>query len=224
MPWLTNSLGDGHASTDVPFTEDSWTALDNPAAPVAAYSQSKTIAERAAWDWTAKEGGTMELSVVNPVGIFGPVLSKDFTFSVQLVSGLLKGEIPGLPNLALTIVDVRDAADLHLKAMANPKAAGQRFIAASDEPFLWTKDVAAYLRRGLGDKARRVPTRTAPNFVLRLMALFNGAVAVIVPELGKVKAFTNQKAKTTLDWQPRSAEEALLASANTLMEHGVVKP
>jgi nucleoside-diphosphate-sugar epimerase len=220
---LTAAPGYGHAQRDAAFTEEDWTDMDNPARPTAPYPKSKTIAERAAWDWIAKEGGDLELAVVNPVGIFGPILSKDYATSIELVSRLMNGQIPGLPNLGFSVVDVRDVADLHLKAMVDPKAAGQRLIAVSDEEFLWTKDIALTIKQRLGDKAKRVPTRSVPDFVMRLVALFDSSVAMIVPELGQAKKFTNQKAKSMLGWQPRSAEEALVASAESMIEQGLVK-
>jgi nucleoside-diphosphate-sugar epimerase len=138
---------------------------------VAAYQKSKTLAERAAWDWIAKEGGDMELSVVNPVGVYGPVLGKDFATSVIVISRLMNGEVPGIPNLGFNLVDVRDVADLHLRAMTDPKAKGERFTAVSDDGFMWMKDMAQILKNRLGDKAKNVPTRTVPNFVMRMVAL-----------------------------------------------------
>ncbi|KAK3056563.1 hypothetical protein LTR09_002356 [Extremus antarcticus] len=217
------AIGYGRPQGSKQLSEEDWTRLDDPEFPVPAYPKSKTIAERAAWDWIAKEGGAMELTVVNPVGIYGPILSKQYAFSIELVSRLMNGQMPGLPKLCFAVVDVRDVADLHMRAMVDPKAAGQRFLAASDDGFLWTRDIALKLKHQLGDKAKNVPTRQLPNLVFRMVGWFDGAVAVIVPELGKEKALTNQKAKSMLGWQPRSAEEALMASAVSLIEQGVVK-
>ena len=213
----------GHAPTKEPFTEKDWTELNNSAAPVAPYPKSKTIAERAAWNWIAKERGEMELTVINPVAIFGPLLGKDYAASVELVSRLMNGQLPGLPQFGFTVVDVRDVADLHVRAMTNPKAKGERFLAASDTEFLWTKDMASILKNRLGEKARKVPTRSIPNFVLRLTALFDGAVAVVVPELGIHKEVSNDKAKSVLDWRPRTAEEALVSTAESLDHFGMLK-
>ena len=102
-----------------------------------AYLKSKTIAERAAWDWIEKEGGSMELSVINPVMVLGPVLNKNLGTSVLLISRLLKGELPGLPNIGFNVCDVRDVADMHIQAMTNPRANGERFISVCDEDFWW---------------------------------------------------------------------------------------
>ena len=111
----------------------------------------------------------MELSVVNPVGVYGPVLGKDFATSVIVISRLMDGEVPGIPNLGFSLVDVRDVADLHLRAMTDPKAKGERFLAVSDDGFIWMKDMAQILKNRLGDKAKKVPTRTVPNFVLSIV-------------------------------------------------------
>lgn len=203
------------------FTEEDWTVLDNPIVP--AYPKSKTIAERAAWDWIAKEGGSMELAVVNPVGIWGPVVGKDASTSVELILRMMNGQLPGIPNVGFGCVDVRDVADLHLMAMTDPKAAGQRFIAVSDEGFVWAKDIALKIKARMGDRAKRVPTRVIPDFVLKIAAWFDSAVGLIVPELGKEKNTTNKKAKEMLGWRPRSAEDALVSNAESLYRFGMVK-
>ena len=206
-----------------PFTEEDWTDLNNPSVPVAPYQNSKTIAERAAWEWIEKEGGSMELSVINPVGIFGPALGKDSSTSIILVKRLMMGEMPGVPQLQLGSVDVRDTADVHLLAMTSPKAAGQRFLAVSDDGFLTLQEIARQLKARMGDKGKKVPTRTLPNILLRLVALFDAEVGLIVPELGKGKNALNTKAKETLGWKPMSAMDSIQASAESLIEFGVVK-
>lgn len=203
------------------FTEEDWTNLDSSEVPP--YPRSKTVAERAAWDWIAKEGGSMELTVLNPVGIYGPVLGKDYPTSIELIVRLMNGSLPGVPQVQFGIVDVRDLAILHLKAMTDPKAAGQRFIASSDEPFMSIQQIAQSLKDQLGDRARKVPTRTIPNFIIRAIGLVDAGVGLIVPELGKKNSATNEKAKTTLNWQPRSAHEAVKASAESLVQFGLAK-
>lgn len=214
-------VGYGHATIEKPFTEEDWTVLDNP--DISAYQQSKTIAERAAWDWIATEGGSLELAVVNPVGVYGPILGKDYATSIELVVRLINGQLPGVPQFAMGIVDVRDVADLHVKAMVDPKASGQRFLAVCDGPFLTVQTIAQKLKEQLGDKAKKVPTRVVPNFVIRILGFFDGTVGMIVPELGKHKNATNEKAKDMLGWQPRSADEALKSSADSLYQFGLAK-
>ena len=131
--------------------------------------------------------------------------------------------MPGLPHLGFGLVDVRDVADLHLRAMTDPKANGERFLGVTDDGFVWTRDIALTLKRRLGDKAKKTPTRTVPNFLLRLISYFDKEVAMIVPELGKPKNVTNEKAKSVLGWQPRSAEDAIVATAESLDQYGLIK-
>jgi len=212
---LTSSfaaVGYGQKITDRPFSEDNWTDANQE---IGAYVKSKTVAERAAWDFIAREGGALELSVVNPVGVLGPVLSKDYSTSIQLVQRLLDGTVPGIPNLSFALVDVRDVADLHLRAMTNAAACGERFIAVAGES-MSMREIASVLRDHLGQIARRVPTRVIPNWIVRLSALFDQSLAQVVPELGIIKPVTNEKARRLLGWQPRSNEEAVLATATSL--------
>jgi len=214
---LTSSfaaVGYGQKITDRPFSEENWT---DPNQKIGAYVKSKTIAERAAWDFIEREGGALELSVVNPVGVLGPVLGKDYSTSIQLVQRLLDGTVPGIPNLSFALVDVRDVADLHLRAMTHPAARGERFIAVAGESMAM-REIAKVLRDHLGQTARRVPTRVIPNWIVRLSALFDQSLAQIVPELGIIKPVTNEKARRLLGWEPKSNEEAVLATAKSL-EH-----
>ena len=165
----------------------------------------------------------MGLTVINPVGVFGPVLGKDFATSVIAISRLMNGEMPGLPNLGFNIVDVRDVADLHLRAMTDPKANGERFLAVSGNGFMWMKDMALTLKDQLGEKAKNVPTRTVPNFVIRIVGLWDPTVKLIAPDLSKVKNCSNEKAKTVLGWKPRSMQDAIVSSGESLYEFGLVK-
>lgn len=201
------------------FTEKNWT---DPSARVSAYVKSKTLAERAAWDFLAREGGGLELAVVNPVAVFGPLLGPDASASVELIRRLLDGAIPRLAHLNFGVVDVRDVADLHLRAMTDPAARGERFLGVVGD-FLSLGEVAGVLRAGLGDRARRVPTKTVPDAVLRVAALFVRSLAGLTPELGKIKSASNAKARQLLGWKPRSAEEALLATAESLLRLGLTK-
>jgi nucleoside-diphosphate-sugar epimerase len=214
------AIGYGHSSSATSFTEKDWTDVNGPG--TTAYVKSKTIAERAAWDFVAKEGKGLELSVVNPVGIFGPLLGRDIATSVLVVQSLMNRALPGCPRIWFGIVDVRDVADLHLRAMTHPAAAGERFLAVSGEPMSF-QEIARLLKARMGENARRVPTGNLPNWFLRLAALFNPSVKLIVPELGKVKSASNEKAQHVLGWSPRSKEEALLATAQSLVGLGLVK-
>jgi nucleoside-diphosphate-sugar epimerase len=211
------AIGYGVAPRDVPFTEEDWSNPDGHG--VSAYAKSKTLAERAAWDFIGREGSGLELSVVNPVGVFGPVLGPDFSTSIQLVKRLLEGSIPGLPRVAYGIVDVRDVADLHRRAMTEPGAAGERFLAVAGE-FMTVPEIAAVLRERMGADAKKVPTRVLPDWLVRLVSRFDSSVKQIVPELGKVKQASNEKAKRVLGWSPRPNEEAIVASAESLIRLG----
>lgn len=220
---LTSSfaaIGYGHHPTGEPSTEADWTDVDAPG--TTAYSKSKTLAERAAWDFIASEGGSLELAVVNPVAVLGPVLGPDRSTSIQLVQRLIDGAVPGCPQLSYGIVDVRDVADLHLRAMTDPAAAGERFLAIAGD-FASMRHIAATLKENLGNEARRVPTRTLPNWAVRLVALFDPAVRQVAPELGKTKAASGDKARKVLGWQPRTNEEAILATARSLIDLGLTK-
>jgi nucleoside-diphosphate-sugar epimerase len=219
---LTSSfaaIGYGHKPQAAPFDETDWTDVSGDG--VTAYAKSKTLAERAAWDYVAKEGG-LELSVVNPVGVFGPVLGPDTSTSIMIVQRLMDGALPGLPQMAFGVVDVRDVADLHLRAMTDPRAKGERFLATAGD-FMTFREIALTLKSRLGAAARRVPTRELPNWQLRVASLADPAVRQIVPELGKAKNGTSEKARRVLGWAPRSREDALAATAESLMRLGLLK-
>jgi nucleoside-diphosphate-sugar epimerase len=219
---LTSSfaaIGYGHPPQAEPFNETNWT---NPEAEgLTAYVKSKTLAERAAWDFIAKEGGSLELSVVNPVGVFGPVLGPDYSTSILIVQRMLDGALPGLPKLYFGAVDVRDTVDLHLRAMTDPAAKGERFLAVAGD-FLSILEIAKVLKDNMGEAAKRVPARELPNWMVRLASLRDSAVKQILPELGKHKNATNEKARRVLGWSPRTNEEAILATGESLVQLGLL--
>jgi nucleoside-diphosphate-sugar epimerase len=220
---LTSSfaaIGYGHKPTDRPFSEEDWT--DPNSDNIGAYIKSKTLAERAAWDFVAREGGALELAVVNPVGVFGPVLGPDYSSSIQIVQRLMEGTVPGIPRLSFGIVDVRDVADLHLRAMTNPSARGERFLAVAGDSMTF-QQIAQVLKARMGDAADRVPTRVLPNWMVRLTSLVDSSIAQIVPELGTVKNATNEKARRVLGWMPRSNEDAIIATAESLVQLGLLR-
>jgi nucleoside-diphosphate-sugar epimerase len=219
---LTSSfgaIGYGHPPQSAPFTEKDWSNLNSD---VAAYPKSKTLAERAAWDFIAREGAPLELSVINPVAVLGPLLGPDYSTSILLVQRLMDGAMPGCPRLNFGLVDVRDVADLHLRAMTHPAAKGERFLAAAGD-FVWMRDIATVLKNRMGAAAKRVPTRELPNWLVRLAALRDPAIRLITPELGKKKSASNEKAKRVLDWTPRSNEQAIVATAQSLIQLNLLK-
>lgn len=201
------------ASADKPYTEEDWT--DGNDARRTPYVRSKALAERAAWDRVRAAGAEERLATVEPGAIIGPVLNDDFSFSLQAIQRLLDGDMPAIPRLGFTFVDVRDVADLHIRAMTDPAAAGQRFL-ATDE-FLWIADVAAILRERLGDRASKVPTRNAPNLLVRAMSLLDGGLRSIVGDLGKSAYYSNEKARDLLGWRPRPVADSITDTAESLL-------
>jgi nucleoside-diphosphate-sugar epimerase len=220
---LTSSfaaIGYGHPPQSTPFDETTWTEPEGE--DVRAYVKSKTVAERAAWTFVADEGRALELSVVNPVVIFGPALGPETSTSVLIVQRMMDGAIPGCPRLHFGVVDVRDVADLHLRAMTHPAAKGERFLAIAGD-FMSMLEIARALRRRMGAAARRVPTFELPNWLLRIAALRDPMAEQILPELGKRKNATSAKATRVLGWTPRSNEEAIVATADSLIRLGLLK-
>jgi dihydroflavonol-4-reductase len=207
-------LGDGAATR--PLDETDWTDPDSQG--LTPYVRSKTIAEQAAWDLVRERGVENRLSVVNPGAIIGPVLNDDLSYSLQAVQRLLDGG-PGVPRLGFSLVDVRDVADLELKAMTAPEAGGERFIAATQ--FLWMIEIGAVLRERLGEAAAKVPTRTVPNLLVRAMALLDPGIRSVVGGLGKRTELSSEKARRSLGWSPRPIEDTIAETGESLIRHGV---
>jgi nucleoside-diphosphate-sugar epimerase len=180
------------------------------------------LAERAAWDFISAEGGAMELSVINPVAVFGPVLGPDYSTSILMLKRLMDGTVPGCPRLYFGCVDVRDVAELHVRAMTHPAAKGERFLAVAGDS-MSILDIAKVLKARMGESARRVPTRRLPDWLVRIAALRDPGARQMLPELGKIKNASNAKAKRVLGWAPRSNEESIVAAAKSLVRRGLVK-
>lgn len=187
-----------------PLAEEDWSDPDNPR--MTPYARSKTIAELAAWDFMAEQGATEKLATVNPGAIIGPVLSEDRSYSLQAIERLLGG-MPGVPQIGFSFVDVRDVADLEIRAMTAPEAGGRRFIAV--EGFMWMSEVATVLRERLGQDAAKVPTRGVPNLVVRAMAIFDPGVRSILGQLGKKTRLSSERARSQLGWAPRPLEDTI---------------
>ena len=214
------AVGYSHTDPTQLITEKSWTNPNDKT--ISTYVKSKTLAEKAAWNFMETEGGNLELAVVNPVAIFGPSLGTDMSGTFEILRPLIEGKTKRLPRLHFGIVDVRDVADLHLKAMLNPKGKGERFLAVSGGVMSF-KAIALLLKNELGDKGTRISTRTVPDWVLRIAALFNPTAKSIVPMLGRLRNASNAKAKTLLGWEPRTNEEAIMATAESLFKFGLIK-
>lgn len=201
------------------FSEADWTPSDFAGA--SPYTLSKTLAERTARDWVAREGGGIEFCSVNPAVVLGPVWGADYSSSIALVKKLLNGSMPGCPDLGFGVVDVRDVADLHLRALVAPGVAGERFIASG--PFLKVIEIARILRQQLGDQARRVPTRKLPDLVVRVAALFDPLLRTAVSELGAERHTDPGHARDVLGWVARPVEQTLIDTAKSLIERGLVR-
>ncbi|TMV85224.1 NAD-dependent epimerase/dehydratase family protein, partial [Thioclava sp. BHET1] len=202
------------------FNETDWTDPTDPT--LQPYQVSKTLAERAAWDFINREGSGMELATVAPVGILGPVLGREISTSIHMVKRMIEGRVPGCPDLWFGVVDVRDVADLHIRAMTDTAANGERFLATAGE-FLQAIDMARTLKERLGSAAQAVPTRQLPNWLLRTVSLFDPEVRALLPELGKRKNATAAKAERLLGWAPRSPADTIVATAQSLARYGLLK-
>ncbi|MFI5933890.1 SDR family oxidoreductase [Actinoplanes sp. NPDC051494] len=219
---LTSSfaaVGYGHRDGERVFTEQDWTDLDGT--PLIPYVRSKVLAERAAWDFVNAEGNGMELATVNPVAVFGPALGPDYSLYIDLIRDLLDGKLPVLPRLRFNVVDVRDVADLHVRAMTDPAAAGERFLAVAGEMTL--PQIAGVLRERLGEQARRVPTRTVPDWLVRVAARFSGRIAQSASSLDVVRKGTSEKAGRVLGWQPRPVADTIADTATSLSGLGLLR-
>ncbi|WP_305785528.1 SDR family oxidoreductase [Symbioplanes lichenis] len=207
-----HAVGWGHPRSDHVFTEADWTVLDGPG--VDAYAKSKTLAERAAWEFVA--GTPLELVTLLPVAVLGPVFGSEVSGANHVVQRMLTGGMPAFPHLFMPIVDVRDVARAHVLAMTVPAAAGERFL-LSNGPAVELKDIGATMRSRLGAAAAKVPTRTVPNVIVRAAALVNPEFRAFAPELGFAKRTSNEKARRVLGWSPRDPEEAIVAAARSLV-------
>lgn len=192
--------------------ETVWADPDDP--QFDAYRVSKIRAERAAWDFMKTAEGQTEFTTVLPGAVFGPILMRENLGSVDIIQRLLRGNPAFMPQLGFWIVDVRDLADLHVRAMTSPAAAGERFIAAGD--FLWMREIAATLHTGLGHRAAKVPTRQLPNFAVKLLLPFMPHLHTLAPLLGRKFQLTSGKARRELGFSPRPVEETLVNCAASL--------
>ena len=209
----------GHGDDRAEVSDETmWSNPDGP--DNTPYTKSKTIAERAAWDYVNGEGKGLELVTINPTGIMGPALSPDVSTSLEIPIRLLNGKTPGLPRLGFSFVDVRDVAECHVKAMEIPEAAGERFLAT--EGFLWFSEAAAILRKAFPAYDKKIPKRNLPDWVLKMMAKFQPVYQQTVTELGRTRKASNAKASRVLGVKFRTAEEALIASASSLIDLKVV--
>lgn len=195
--------------------ETLWTDADDPT--LIPYRRSKTLAERAAWDFMASHGGQTTLTTILPGAVFGPILTTATMGSVGIIARMVRGSMRGVPHIGLEVVDVRDVADIHIRAMTCPEAAGERFLATGE--FLWMRDIARTLRAELGPAGARVSTRQLPDVVVRFAARFlDPSLRGITPSLGRRNRHSTEKARRVLGWQPRPAAETVVDCARSLIE------
>ena len=215
------AVGFSNKDPNTVTTEADWTNPNEKGLSI--YEKSKLSAERAAWDFISKEAGNLEFATINPVAILGPSLGTHISGSFELLKHLLDGSMKAVPNIPLNIVDVRDVADLHIRAMTNPDAKGQRFIASADGQ-ISMPEIALLLRNKMPDAAKKVPSRTLPNWVLNIAALFNEQAKHAVPLLRINRNVSNEKAKKVLGWTPiANNEQIILASVESMFKFGIIK-
>src|SRR5699024_9154834 len=195
------------------YDESNWTNHQNKE-DTNPYIRSKTIAEKAAWNYIAQDDSAMELVAVCPGTLLGPVLEKDIGTSVNIVVKLLDGSMPALPKLGFEVVDVRSLANLLLRAMKRPEAANERFTGTAG--FCTLHDMAKILQNKFAD--RKIPTRVLPNFIVRLFSYFDSSLKPVLMDLGAERKVDYTKARQQLDWKPRSKEEAVLTCAKSLIK------
>ncbi len=200
------------------FDENDWS---DPEQDIGAYPKSKTYAERDAWEFVANHPA-LELAVINPVMVLGPLLDERYSTSIEIVLKLMRRDMPRCPNLGWSFVDVRDVAAAHLAAMTVPQAAGQRFICSAQ--FAWMRDIALILHENFASQGFNIPWRKLPNMAMRFFALFDETARFVIGSLGQRTDYSNARIKSVLNWQPRSLEEMVIATGESLIEHGIVTP
>ena len=206
----------GHPrSRKEPFTELDWTNLESD---IPAYQRSKTLAEKAAWDFIAAEGNGLELVAIRPTAVLGPLLGNDDPPSLRTIRGMLSGALPVCPPFGTGWVDVRDVADLHLRAMTDPAAVGERFLATSGRS-LRMVEVARILHERIGARAAKAPTREMPLVLARMLAAVNPAMRALRGQLGYNFDATGAKAERVLGWTPRSVADSIQDTAESILAH-----
>ena len=214
------AVGFSHTNKNIETTESDWTNPNEKGLSV--YEKSKTLAEKAAWEFIRNEGGTLEFATINPVAILGPSLDAHISGSFGILKHLLDGSMKAVPNIPLNIVDVRDVADLHILAMTIPEANGNRFIATADGQ-ISMPEIAALLKEKLPNIATKVSTRKVPNFVLNLASLFNKKAKEGKLLLNVNRNVSNAKAKDILGWKPvATKEQAILAAMESMIKYKII--
>ncbi len=200
-----------------PADETVWTDPTRPG--ISSYARAKTLAEGDAWKLAEAAQGRMTLATVLPGAIQGLPLGPDLGGSLEMVARLVRGQVPALPRISFPVVETSDVVDLHIRALTERAAAGQRFLAASNT--LWMSDMAKILKAQLGERAHKISIKEAPDLVIRVGAFFSSEMKMVVPSLGNWTTYSAKKAERLLGWRPKSAEEALLIAARGLIADGL---
>lgn len=202
------------------YTEEDWSNLNGKG--IHPYQISKTIAEKEAWKFT--ETNNMRMTAINPVGVMGPTLGKDHSHSNVSIIQMLQGKMKNLPKIYSDYVDVRDVASLHILAMESDAANGNRYIASTAEN-LSMRDIAEILKKNFPNYADKISTNEVPNLLVKTIAKLSNQsqLKMIASLVGKNMSTSNKKATEQLNWQPRSAEEAIVATAQSLIDFEVIK-
>jgi nucleoside-diphosphate-sugar epimerase len=213
------AISAGHTGENRVFDENDWSLIENN---IGAYSKSKTLAERAAWEFIngPENVNKLEMVSINPPLIFGPVPNKDFPTSGEMIRIFMRGEVPGVARLKIAIVDVRDVASAIILGMTTPEAAGNRF--ACPTATVWYKEIVDILYREFKGQGYKIPRVVFPNFLVRVMAMLDKRVALVSRDVDWDYELSNEKSKRVLKWQPRSKDEAILSMAHSLIEQGFV--
>lgn len=209
------AVGYSYKDKNTIITEESWTNPNEKG--LSTYNKSKVLAEQAAWDFMKTESGKLELTIINPMGIFGPSLSADLSSGFEMLKKLLDGSMKAVPDIRLGIVDVRDVAELHILAMENPDASGQRFLALAGGT-MSLLEIVKLLKQKMPYVVEKASTKSLPTFIIRLSALFNDQAKAILPLVGIYREASNEKARTVLGWKPRNNEEAIMATVISLIK------
>ena len=214
------AVGYSHKNPNDEITETDWT--DPNEKGLSSYNKSKVMAERAAWDFIKNEGGDLELSVINPVGIFGTSLGPDISSGFELLRNLLNGSMKAVPNLTMNIIDVRDVADLHIRAMTNPEAKGQRFLALAGGKISMPQ-IALLIKKKMPEVAHNISTKRLPDWLVSLTGLFSPQAKNIASMLRANRNASNAKAREILGWKPLSNnEEAIMATIESMIKYKVI--
>ena len=202
------------------FDYTDWTNIE---AGVPPYIESKTVAERAARDWVAENAPEMVFCSVNPVAVFGPVVNDDLSTSIEMVKQMCDGSIPAIPNMGISVCDVRDVAEAHVRAIEAPadKVRGERFPTATR--FMWMAEMSEAIRARVPEFAAKVPTRKMPDWVVKLLAMFVPTMKQVKSELGNVREVSGAHTEEVLGFKFIDPEQSLEDTLRSLVDHGIVK-